>query len=108
MFVVFLRTSNTYLYDEFNMIEHTWTTDYWEERCHLVRPLGLIAWGGLGRLWVSLRASWEGLGGLLGDLGASWDDLVSPAPSTGLGVNCPKTPSTPYTQLNILSFAAVL
>ena len=28
--------------------------------------------GGLGRLWVSLRASWEGLGGLLG---RSWSLL---------------------------------
>ena len=49
-FVGFLRTSNTYVYDELNMIEHTWTTDYWEERCDLVSPLGLIvaAWGVLG------------------------------------------------------------
>ena len=37
----FLRTSNIYIHDELNVIEHTWTTDYWEERCDLVRPLGL-------------------------------------------------------------------
>ena len=60
----FLRTSNTQLCDELNMIEHTWTTDCWEERCDLVRPLGLlgVAWGGLRGLWVSLTASSEGLG----------------------------------------------
>ena len=67
------------MYDELNMTEDTWTTDYWEERCDLVRPLGLIgaAWGVLGRLWVSLSSSWEGLRGLLravlGPLGVvSW------------------------------------
>ena len=46
----FLGTSNITSYNELNMIEHTWTTDYWEERCDLVSPLGLIvaAWGVLG------------------------------------------------------------
>ena len=59
VFVGFLRTSNTYIYDELNMIEHTWTTDYWEERCDLVSPLGqiVVAWGvlgGSGSLWSPL------------------------------------------------------
>ena len=65
------------------MIEHTWKTDYSEKRCDLLRPLGILGanLGGLGRLWVSLRASWdgaswEGLGASGGGLGASWSGLL--------------------------------
>ena len=67
------------MYKELNVIEHTWTPDYWAERWHLVSPLGLI---------VAAGASWEALGlseGLLGgswsDLGASWEGLGLPFPS---------------------------
>ena len=47
------------MYDELNVIAHTWATDYSEERCDLVSPLGLIvaAWGvlgGSGSLWSPL------------------------------------------------------
>ena len=54
------------MYDELNVIEHTWTTDYWAERCHLVSPLGLI---------VAAGASWEALGLSEGLLGESWGPL---------------------------------
>ena len=82
------------MYNELNVIEHTWTTDYWAERCHLVSPLGLIVAAGaswealglseglLGESWGPLGASWEGLGASGGGLGASWSGL--------LGVCCHK------------------
>ena len=50
------------------MFEHTWTTNYWEERCDLVRPLGRF----LGPLW----GSWEALGLSEGLLGGSWEHLA--------------------------------
>ena len=55
-----------YQYNELNVIEHTWTTDYWAERCHLLSPLGLI---------VAAGASWEALGLSEGLLGESWGPL---------------------------------
>ena len=73
----FLIASNTSGYDESNMIENSSTTDYCEERRELLDPLGacLGQLGGLGRLWVSLRASWEPLEVILEPLRRVWGAL---------------------------------
>ena len=69
------------MYDELIMIEHTRRTDCWEERCDLVRPLGLIgaAWGGswevLGLSEGLLGRSWGPLGAILEPLGRVWGPL---------------------------------
>ena len=67
-----MRTYNTYLYNELNVIGNTSAKDYWEERCP-IRASGCIlrdAWEGLGASWEDLGASWDGLGAILGPLGA--------------------------------------
>ena len=68
------------MYNELNVIEHTWTTDYWEERCHLVSPLGLIvaaggSWEALGLSEGLLGGSWRPLGAILEPLGRVWGPL---------------------------------
>ena len=82
LFGSFLRTYNTYLYNELNAIENTSAKDYWEERCDLLGPLGPFL-GPLGR-------SWELLGEILSPL-----PLLPASEDYG-----PKHPAPPKTQHN--------
>ena len=65
-----MRTYDTYLCNELNVIGNTSAKDYWEERCP-IRASGCI----LRAAWCILRAAWEVLGHLGRFLGGSWSLL---------------------------------
>ena len=80
LFGGFLRTYNTYLYNELSVTVNTSAKDYWEERCHLVSPLGLLvaaggSWEALGLSEGLLGGSWGPLGAILEPLGRVWGPL---------------------------------